>query len=183
MHLSSLLTGTISFSAVIVIQHQWKKMSVTLMNFPAELNKDSKDIGERNWTFNTFSRARASIYSPSFIKTDLKDLLRLVQYHFFIVSQSETSNILTARKGWFFKVLLRVASVSQLSFYFFHTDIYWAKFRDLQTELETIVWKSYIKTHVLLPFWIVPCLLSVFNYHSAVWGPGQTSGHLCLCVQ
>lgn len=76
----------------------------------------SKDVGERNWTFNIFSRARTSTYSPPFIKIDLKDLLRVVQYHFFIVSQSETSNILTARKGWFSKVLLRVTSVSQLSF-------------------------------------------------------------------
>lgn len=59
----------------------------------------SKDVGKRNSTFNIFSRARTSTYIPSFIKTDLKDLLRVVQYHFFIVSQSETSNILTARKG------------------------------------------------------------------------------------
>lgn len=143
----------------------------------------SKDVGERNWTFNIFSRARTSIYSPSFIKTVLKDLLRLVQY-FFIVSQSETSNILTARKGWFFKVLLRVTSVSQLSFYFFHTDIYSAKFTDLQTELETITWKSCIKTPDLCPSAFLDCTLSLklFNYQSAIWGPSQTAVHLCLFV-
>lgn len=59
----------------------------------------NEDVRERNSTFNIFSRARASINNPSFIKTDLKDLLRLAQRLFFIASQSEASNILTARKG------------------------------------------------------------------------------------
>lgn len=135
----------------------------------------SKYVGERNWTFNIFSRARTSIYSPFFIKTDLKDLLRAVQYNFFIVSQSETSNILTARKGWFFKVFLRVTSVRQLSFNFFHTDICSAKFRDIQTELETITSKSCIKTHDFCPSAFLDCTLSFkfFNYQSAHWGLGQ----------
>lgn len=58
----------------------------------------NEDAGERNSTFNIFGRARASIYNPSFIKIDLKDLLRLAQW-FFIVSQSEASNVLTENIG------------------------------------------------------------------------------------
>lgn len=84
------------------------------------------DVGKRNSTFNIFSREKTSINNPFFIKTDLKDLLRLAQWLFFIVSQSEASNFSTAKKADFFD-LLRVRSVNQPSFYFFLTDIYSAK--------------------------------------------------------
>jgi len=60
----------------------------------------NEGVGERNSAFNIFSWARGSINNPSFIKTDLKDLLRLAQWLFFMISQSEASNIMTARKGW-----------------------------------------------------------------------------------
>lgn len=144
----------------------------------------NEDVGERNWTFNIFSRARARISNPSSIKTDLKDLLRLAQWLFFIASQSEASNILTAREGWFLKVLLRVTSVSQPGFSFSLTDGYSARFPDLQTELGIITWKSYVKIYGLCPSAFPDCILSFhsFSSQSAAWGPGQTAGRLWLCV-
>lgn len=119
----------------------------------------NKDVSERNSTFNIFRRARASINNPSFIKTDSKDLLRLVQWLFFIVSQSKASKILTARNTLLFKVLLRVTSVSQPSFYFLLISIH----QNLQIHKRTLRQLSYMKTYGLYPPAFVECITS-FNF-------------------
>lgn len=127
-----------------------------------------------------------SINNPSFIKTDLKDLWRLAQWLFFIVSQSEASNISTARKGWFLKVLLRLTSVSQPSFIFIS---YWCIFSKIYRYINWTWGDSYLKK-LCEDLWLMSFCLSglyfVFSFFfskpSAARGPSQTAGHLWLFV-